>query len=224
MHHSFEIEDAEKYGVLGAVILSNIKFWQTKNAANGSNFYEGRYWVYNSVKAWGLLFPYASADQIRRALEQLKEAGALLTGCFNSNAYDRTTWYSCQIDLAKTTNGFGKDAEPIPVVNTVINTSSSVEEVPYAEIVNAYHECLPDLPKVLKLTESRKKQIKSRWLDRKKAGRYTDLNTGITYWSKFFTKINESDLLMGRSGAWRANLEWIMKESNFLKIAEGAYK
>jgi len=42
MTHHFEVEDAEKFGVNAAIILSNIKFWISKNRANEKHQHEGR--------------------------------------------------------------------------------------------------------------------------------------------------------------------------------------
>ena len=55
--HSFDTEDAAKYGVVAATILRNLQFWIEKNAANDSHFHDGRYWTYNSVTAFEALFP-----------------------------------------------------------------------------------------------------------------------------------------------------------------------
>lgn len=111
--HSFEIEDAEKYGILAAVLLNHIRFWVKKNQANRKHFYDGQYWTYNSVSAFSELFPYATKDQIRRALEKLEEEGAIKTGCYNSNPYDRTKWFSCNVDLANLPNQFANDAKSL---------------------------------------------------------------------------------------------------------------
>jgi len=232
MAHIFDVEDAKKYGILPAVILQNIKFWQEKSMANGKNFHEGRYWVYNSVKAWTKLFPYATKDQIRRALDSLRADGAVVTGCFNTNIYDRTIWYSTSEPLAESPNLVAEDAKPIPVVMPlVINTPlpprgeerASKDQINYQLVIDAYHEQLPELPKVQVLSDKRKRYIKQRWIDRKKAGKFTDDASAKVYWTKFFQRLTESDLLMGRSTKWKADLEWIMTESHFIKIIEGSY-
>lgn len=98
--HSFEPADAEKYGILEAVLLANIRWWVAKNEANQRHFYDGRYWTYNSAKAFTKLFTYASQQQIQRALKRLEDAGALVVGCYNSNPYDHTKWYSASSNLA----------------------------------------------------------------------------------------------------------------------------
>lgn len=114
--HSFHPDIAQAVGVNAAVIYQNILFWTQKNLANGRNVSDEYVWTYNSVKAWAELFPYLSTDQVRRALAKLVSAGLIREGNHNQSAYDRTKWYgvSTQIHLAKTTNGFGENHEPIP--------------------------------------------------------------------------------------------------------------
>lgn len=96
--HSFEPADAEKYGILEAVLLSNIRWWVMKNASNNKHWYEGHYWTYNSAKAFAKMFPYASQQQIQRALKKLESTGILIVGNYNANPYDHTKWYTTPID------------------------------------------------------------------------------------------------------------------------------
>ena len=94
MQHSFDIDLAVEYGVLEAVILNNLDFWISKNEANEVNFHEGRYWTFNSVRAFQDLFPYATDRKIANALKKLEDRGVIMTGNFNKNPIDRTTWYT----------------------------------------------------------------------------------------------------------------------------------
>jgi hypothetical protein len=116
MTHSFETEDAEKYGVNAALILSNIRFWIAKNKANKRHEYDGKTWTYNSVKAFGELFPYLSAKQIRTEIQKLVEAGEIGEGNYNKSSYDRTKWYCLlkKIHLTKKENPFALEGKPIP--------------------------------------------------------------------------------------------------------------
>ena len=137
MEHSFDIEIAKLYGIEEAIIIKNFEFWLAKNKANGKHLYENRTWTYNSVKAFGDLFPYMSDSKIRRTLDNLVEKGVLLKGNFNQSGYDRTLWYSfsdnfkmsksiCQnqqMDFAESSNGFGKNDEPIPDSNPDTDTN-----------------------------------------------------------------------------------------------------
>lgn len=94
MNHSFNVEVAKEVGVLAATVFNNIGFWVDNARANGNNEHDGRFWTYNSVKAWAEQFPYASNGQIGRALAKLREAGYVLTGNYNKNPYDHTLWYA----------------------------------------------------------------------------------------------------------------------------------
>lgn len=153
MQHSFDINIAQQYGIAEAIILNHFVFWISKNKANNQNFHDGRYWTYNSIKAFSKLFPYLTENQLRRALEKLKAKGLIVTGNYNDSPYDRKLWYAltdkamemlmvdlnptnefgenaemiCEKNkshLAKNTNEFGENAEPIADINTDINTDS----------------------------------------------------------------------------------------------------
>ena len=94
MTYSFDTELAQKLGVNEAIFLQNIVFWLLKNKANGSNYYDGRYWTYNSHKAFKELFPFWTENQIRRILESLFEKCVILKGNYNSSPYNKTKWYA----------------------------------------------------------------------------------------------------------------------------------
>ena len=131
--HQFDTEIAKEFGIEESIILQNMLFWTEKNKANQRHFYEGRYWTYNSVRAFSELFPYMTDAKIRRTLKRLEEAGMIITGRFNKVNYDRTLWYSLtekafvkmkssicqneQMDLSESTNGFVQNDKPIPDSN-----------------------------------------------------------------------------------------------------------
>ena len=142
--HYFDVNIAKEYGVNCAVILQNIWHWVRKNEANGTNFYDGNYWTYNSTKAFQDIFPYLSRRQIETALNKLRDDGIIITGNYNALKYDRTLWYAvtekgksillgcetethknvksispvCEMDLTHSVNGFTPDVKPIPDINT----------------------------------------------------------------------------------------------------------
>lgn len=101
---------------------------------------------------------------------------------------------------------------------TLVNTPSgrSTNGIPFKEIVEAYNNLLGyALPKVERLTESRKNKIRLR---HKELG-------GLVAWTKLFEEITKSSFLMGESGSWRASLDWIVRnEENPIKILEGRYR
>jgi len=71
------------------------------------------------------------------------------------------------------------------------------------------------LPEVLRLTGQRKRIINARWKE------YPD----IEFWRGFFEHVARSDYLMGRKRGkcFRANIDWLLTEHNFVRTAEGIY-
>lgn len=92
--------------------------------------------------------------------------------------------------------------------------------IPFKEIISLYHEMLPTLPRVEKLTKTREGFIRQRWLE--------DL-PDLEHWRNFFFYVQKSSFLMGNSEPqgnrrpFRADLEWVTRPSNFAKISEDKY-
>lgn len=119
--HSFDPVDAEKYGILEAILLANIRWWTAKNEANGRHYHDGKYWTYNSAKAFAKLFPYASQQQIQRALKSLEAEKMIVVGNYNSNPYDHTKWYAVD-DYFDRSNLINQEVKVDQPSNTDINT------------------------------------------------------------------------------------------------------
>ena len=148
MEHSFDTEIAKEYGVNCAVILKNIYFWVLKNKANNQNFYDGKYWTYNSKKAFSELFSYMTERQIDYALKHLIDEGLVVTGNYNKSTYDRTLWYAltdkalsilhdCSLHSTNLLNAGNKIVEPIPDNKPDIqNTSYSSNNTYLSDISN----------------------------------------------------------------------------------------
>jgi len=142
--HSFDIEIATQYGVDCAIMLNNFKFWWQHNIANDANKHEGKYWTYNSQRAFSELFPYWNRDKVKRILDKLVAHGLLDIGNFNKHKYDRTTWYSytnksskllnlnivqnCTINCEKPHKELLKTAQPIPDDKTQIKNTDNLKE------------------------------------------------------------------------------------------------
>ena len=94
MYHYFNTEIAKQYGLEEAILLENIYFWVKKNKANNQNYHNNKYWSYNSIKAFKLLFDYMSESKIYRALKKLEEVGLIEIGDFNADRYKRPSWYT----------------------------------------------------------------------------------------------------------------------------------
>ena len=92
--HHFHVAAAMEVGVNAAIILDQFDFWIEKNRANGSHYHDGRYWTYNSKKAFAKMYPYLSAKLIRTALKKLEDEGYIVVGDYNRNRMVRPNWYS----------------------------------------------------------------------------------------------------------------------------------
>ncbi len=94
MNHNFDIYIATKHGVNEAIFLNNMAFWIQKNQGNERHFYDGRYWTYNSQKAFSELFPYWSRQNIRTIIKSCIDQDLIIKGNYNKISYDQTQWYA----------------------------------------------------------------------------------------------------------------------------------
>lgn len=139
MEHSFDIDIAVKVGVHGAILYNNIKHWIAKNAANQQHFHDGRYWTYNSKKAFATLFPYLTERQIKTALDKLREEGLIAVGNYNTNPYDKTLWYTILSDsigqkspIERTDMSNPSDEKVLSSINRYKNTDNKpdINDIP----------------------------------------------------------------------------------------------
>lgn len=87
-------------------------------------------------------------------------------------------------------------------------------EIDYQGIINLYNEICVSLPRVTKLSDSRKRAIKARL----KSYTVEDLK-------KAFEMAEGSDFISGRSGKWNgASFDWLMNETNLVKVLDGNYQ
>lgn len=94
MIYYFDSDIAAEVGVNAAVILQNIAYWVKKNEANGMHLHDGRYWTFNSRKAFQKLYPFWTERVIKYSLKKLKDEGYILTQQFNKSKMDHTNWYA----------------------------------------------------------------------------------------------------------------------------------
>lgn len=139
MKHSFDVELAKEYGILEAILMQNIYFWIEKNKANKKHFYDGRYWTYNSKKAFSEMFPYASERQIKYSLEKLIKKGILITGNYNKIWSDRTLWYSFSdigLSIIQKRQMQSTNLSNENVQNCPMSTDNNVQPIPYINTNN----------------------------------------------------------------------------------------
>lgn len=98
--------------------------------------------------------------------------------------------------------------------NVSVYTPPKTVRTDYQEVLDAFHELCPSLPKVLKLSDSRKKAIKARLSD-----------FGLEEIKRAFALTEQSDFLKGTNATgWQAGFDWLMKPANLTKVLEGNYE
>lgn len=99
----------------------------------------------------------------------------------------------------------------------------AVPDCPHAEIVALYHEILPQLRRVREWTPDRQAFLRARW--REKPERQS-----LDWWREFFEYVAGCPFLMGEGLAqegrqpFTADLEWLVRPTNFRKVIEGKYQ
>ena len=100
-----------------------------------------------------------------------------------------------------------------PAENTGKRTEG--KRIDYQKVFDMYNSTCKSFPKIIKLSKSRKDQIKLR------------INAGYTIESfqKVFQMAEESNFLKGdNKSGWKASFDWLIKDGNMLKVLEGTYK
>lgn len=100
------------------------------------------------------------------------------------------------------------------VENSIEKNKKTNETIPFQKIVDIYNSTCIKLPKVVRLTDNRKKAIKARYMEYEK---------DISIFETLFKKVNESDFLQGINGEWKANFDWLLKQQSMVKVLEDQY-
>jgi len=101
---------------------------------------------------------------------------------------------------------------PLVNENEIVN---EIENINYNEIVNKYNSICKSLPKIEKLTESRKKKIKIRFFE----------IGGYEGFEKLFNLVESTPFLKGdNKQQWKADFNWLIEnDTNYVKVLEGKY-
>jgi len=159
----------------------------------------------------------SSAERVRRHREKnKKEANKTTKRPCNVTVTPPDTDTDTEKDIS-TTSGTSEISQK----DAKISRDDVRLKIPYEKIVDLYHEILPELQRVEKLTKERKGFIRQRWI--------TDEMSDLANWRHFFTHVRQSKFLMGKtegkngSPPFVATLEWMIRPRNFINIAEKKY-
>lgn len=108
-------------------------------------------------------------------------------------------------------------SDELPLSEDGAPSSRRVPQCPHRAIINLYHETLPELPGIVVSLWGRSKDadaLRTRWSEDR---RHQDLE----FWRRFFLTVRNSDRWMGNNNIdWRADLRWLVKRANFIKVVE----
>jgi uncharacterized protein YdaU (DUF1376 family) len=111
---------------------------------------------------------------------------------------------------------------------------SGLPPAPYRQIIDLYHEILPELPRVIVETEDRKRLVKSFWgwvLTSNKASGARRAETAaeaIEYCKIYFELVRGNDFVMGRTERskdhrnWKASIDYLLSDKGKKQIIENA--
>lgn len=114
-----------------------------------------------------------------------------------------------------------------------LSSGDDVQRCPGNELVDLYHELMPNNPRVKVANPARKGAIKARWREAAaltcEPFGYTTRSGGLAAWRQFFEICAESKFLTGQAQAqpgkppFVANIDFIFSPSGFAKILENTY-
>lgn len=97
-----------------------------------------------------------------------------------------------------------------------ISDADASDPVPYSQIQKLFNKTCTSFPKVIKMTEPRKKAIKARW---------TEYDRNPDVFVRLFKEAESSSFLKGKNDRnWSATFDWLMNSNNMAKVLEGNYK
>jgi hypothetical protein len=105
----------------------------------------------------------------------------------------------------------------------------AVPDCPHQAIVDLYHQCLPNLTRVEVWNDTRQGMLRQRWREVCTSEKFTT-EQGVEWFRDFFALVGKSSFLNGRAPpkpggrAFLADLEWLVRPTNFVKVIEGKYQ
>jgi uncharacterized protein YdaU (DUF1376 family) len=135
-----------------------------------------------------------------------------------------------QITLTTNQEPLTTNQEPLTNIKPIyVNIEDvSLLDCPHEKVISLYHNILPELRQIEVWNETRKGYLKQRWREVVKKHNLKTKEEGLEYFSEFFRFVRESNFLMGKidrkdGKPFQADLEWILRPTNFAKIIERKY-
>lgn len=137
----------------------------------------------------------------------------------NEDTHDTHLNYLYRMGLSVLGETVTEEQETVPETHPDYRVQSinkdKGQNVPFDLLVSLWNEvCGEVLPKVVKLTNRRKASLRQRFKE----------HDDPAWWKGYFTMIAASPFLAGKNDrGWRADFDWVINESNMVKVIEGKY-
>lgn len=95
--------------------------------------------------------------------------------------------------------------------------------IPFKAIIDEYHKAMPENPRVRVMSDTTTGYIRQRWNEDKDRQK-------LAWWTEFFTYANSCPFLVGKVApsegrkVFFADLQWLVKPTNFEKVVNGKYE
>jgi len=137
-----------------------------------------------------------------------------------------------QDDIKVISEGYQSDStetETETETETDIFVDSKIPPCPHQAIIDIYHQTLPELPRVISWNKTRESHLKQRWRELFTEFECKSSEEALEWFrNDFFQFIKSSKFLTGKTHSkdrrpFLADLEWVIKPTNFTKIIERKY-
>ena len=196
------------------------------------------------ITAWGKRQPKReddSANDRKRRQRERDHAETLAAGVTGDESRNVT---QCHAETEQVTQGHAREEESReeeggkpPVVSPdesgqPTDGDAKLPPCPATQLVELYHEVLPELPRCRVMPEDRRKAIKRRWswvLTSKKPDGSKRAHTaadGMAWFRSYFERARSSDFLMGRQAraagheGWQCDLDFLLGDKGLKSVIE----
>jgi uncharacterized protein YdaU (DUF1376 family) len=99
---------------------------------------------------------------------------------------------------------------------------------PHQQVIDLFHELLPELPKVIVWNKTREGLLRARWKEVAVEKKWNSQEEGIEHFRELFGFVRKSKFLMGKTAVngrrpFECELEWLLRPNNWVKVIEGKY-
>jgi len=185
--------------------------------AQGVGYYEGRKWKEPNVKTIKSILDWLVKQNMISV--QSNSKGTIITvvnwGLYQSEVDKGNSERIAEETLEKHLVDTKKNVKNVKNDKKLNNNIISRPETPYEEIVNLYNTICISFNSIKQITDKRKGNINAR---------YQESKCSIEVFKILFTKMQDSNFLKGGwDSGGKADFDWVMRPTNFVKVLEGKY-